>query len=74
MNTKRILTITILSLVHTIFLGHVLAQDYSKWNLPDGAIARFGKGWIKSISYSPDGEFLASGSQDGVIFIWNIPN
>ena len=41
MNTKRILTITILSLVHTIFLGHVLAQDYSKWNLPDGAIARF---------------------------------
>lgn len=35
MNTKRILVITILLLVHTIFLGYGLAQEYTKWNLPD---------------------------------------
>ncbi len=66
MNTKRILTIAILSLVHTIFLGHGLAQEYTKWNLPYGAVARFGKGWIKSISYSPDGTRLAVASSTGI--------
>lgn len=66
MKTKRILTITILSLVHTIFLGYGLAQEYTKWNLPDGAVARFGKGWIKSISYSADGTRLAVASSTGI--------
>ena len=32
------------------------AQDYIKWNLPEGAKARLGKGGISGrIAYSPDG-------------------
>ena len=45
-------------------------QDYQKWNLPDGAIARFGKGGIgqgdRAIAFSPDGVHLAVATEIGV--------
>ncbi len=45
-------------------------QDYQTWNLPDGAIARFGKGGIsqgdKVIAFSPDGNLLAVSTEIGV--------
>ncbi len=45
-------------------------QDYQTWNLPDGAIARFGKGGISEgdrvIAFSPDGELLAVSTGIGV--------
>lgn len=66
MKTKHILTIIILMLIHYLFLSSGIAQDYTQWNLPEGAKARFGKGWIKSISFSPDGTRIAVASSTGI--------
>ena len=45
-------------------------QDYQKWNLPDGAIARFGKGGISQgdrvIAFSPDGRHFDVATMIGV--------
>ncbi len=45
-------------------------QDYSKLNLPDGAIARLGKGGVsysdRGIAFSPDGNRLAVATSIGV--------
>ena len=43
-----------------------VAQDYSKWNLPEGAIARLGKGNINEITFSPDGTKFAVSTTIGV--------
>ena len=40
--------------------------DYWIWHVPDGVIARLGKGWILDIAYSVDGTQLAVGSSIGV--------
>ena len=42
------------------------AQDYPRWELPDGAIARIGKGEIRGIQYASDGTFLAVASNIGI--------
>ena len=42
------------------------AKDYSQWALPKEAKARFGKGGINAIQFSPDGTQLAVGSNVGV--------
>ena len=47
------------SLAQTAPGGHTL-------NLPEGAKARLGKGWISEIAYSPDGTRLAVGSAPGI--------
>ena len=45
-------------------------QDYSRLNLPDGAIARLGKGGVsysdRGIAFSPDGNRLAVATSIGV--------
>ncbi len=41
-------------------------KDYSQWELPKEAKARFGKGGINAIQFSPDGTQLAVGSNIGV--------
>ena len=52
------------------FLQVSIAQDYTTLNLPEGAIARLGKGRIggldKSIAFSPDGERFAVASGIGI--------
>ena len=40
--------------------------DYSQWHLPKEAKARFGKGGINAIQFSPDGTQLAVGSNIGI--------
>ena len=40
--------------------------DYSQWQLPKEAKARFGKGGINVIEFSPDGAQLAVGSNIGI--------
>ncbi|MDE0313425.1 MAG: sigma-70 family RNA polymerase sigma factor [Candidatus Poribacteria bacterium] len=42
------------------------AQEAMQWNLPEDAKARFGKGCIRDIQYSPDGKFLAVASGIGI--------
>ncbi len=47
----------------------VRAEKYralSQWNLPEGAVARFGKGNARHIAISPDGKTLASSGGAGV--------
>ena len=43
-----------------------LAQDYTQWHLPEGAIARLGKGKINDVEFSPDGNQLAVATDIGV--------
>ena len=42
------------------------AKDYPQWALPKAAKARFGKGGVNVIQFSPDGTQLAVGSDVGV--------
>ena len=46
--------------------GDEIVRDYTQWNLPEKAKARFGKGGINVIQFSPDGRQLAVGSSIGV--------
>ena len=66
MQMKHVLAITILFLVHALFLRGVIAQDSTQWKLPEGAKARLCKGEIRGISFSPDGSQIAVGSATGV--------
>ena len=60
------ITVTILMFL-ALFLPATPAQDYTRWNLPEGAVARLGKGSVQEILYSPDGARLAV---RGSIGIW----
>ncbi len=66
MKMKHALAITILFLIHALFLHSVSAQDYTQWKLPEGAKARLSKGAISGISFSPDGSQIAVGSATGI--------
>ena len=44
----------------------IYAQNIVEKALPDGAIARFGKGGINTLHFSPDGSLLAIGTNIGV--------
>ncbi len=41
-------------------------KEYSQWHLPQAAKARFGKGGVNVIQFSPDGTQLAVGSNIGI--------
>ena len=43
-----------------------IVEDYTQWALPKEAKARFGKGGINALQFSPDGTQLAVGSSVGV--------
>ena len=49
-----------------LLLSPTFAQEYTQWNLPEGARARLGKGHIGEIAYSPDGNRLAVASSIGI--------
>ena len=48
------------------FLSSAPAQEYTRWNLPEGAILRLGKGTTYDLAYSPDGARLAVASSIGI--------
>ena len=50
----------------------VCAQDNTKVGLPEGAIARLGKGGINIMRFSPDGTRLAVGTDIGV-WLYDVP-
>ena len=61
-----------------IFLNAVFpltsfAQDNAKVGLPEGAIARLGKGGINLMRFSPDGARLAVGTDVGV-WVYDVPD
>lgn len=62
---KHGLFLSVLTLMLVLAPG-VFAQDVSQWHLPEGAIARLGKGRIRDIKYSPDGTRLAVASSVGI--------
>lgn len=45
-----------------------IAQDFTRFSLPEGAIARLGKGTLGKIHFSPDGSRLAVSSSIGIWF------
>ena len=53
----------------SIGLSHTAAEDPNKLSLPEGAKARFGKGYIFDCVYSPDGDRLAVASSIGIWII-----
>ena len=60
---KRVLFTTFL--LNVVFLLTSFAQDNTKVGLPEGAIARLGKGGIVAMRFSPDGARLAIGTEIG---------
>ena len=59
------LTFIVFSIVS---LPNTFAQyaAHTQFSLPEGAKARFGKGIISELTYSPDGSLLAVGSSIGI--------
>ena len=67
MKTISFLVLTVFCLTMLFFLNDTaFAQDPPQWPLPDGAIARLGKGSVGDIAYSPDGSRLAMASSLGI--------
>ncbi len=64
---KRLLFNCTLLFVCVLFVPNSLAQDYTRWRLPEGAKARFGKGgWLIDFDFSPGGTRLAVASSIGI--------
>lgn len=67
--------------IHTLILTFMLvvglystnlAQDFTQVGLPEGAIARLGKGGINVMQFSPDGTHLAVGT-DICVWLYHLP-
>ena len=52
--------------ISVLFVPASHAQDYTRWNLPEGALARLGKGRAQAAVYSADGTRLAVSSSIGI--------
>ena len=57
-----------LLLIFPLFLSSVFAEDYTRWDLPEGAKLRLGKGSVGNLMFSPDGKQLIVESSIGVWF------
>ena len=68
---KRFFFITFL--LNAALLLSSFAQDNTKVGLPEGAIARLGKGGINLMRFSPDGTRLAVGTDIGV-WLYDVPD
>ena len=53
-------------LVSCTFLSNVFAQKETRWYLPEGATARYGKGWINDIEFSSDANLVSVATTIGV--------
>lgn len=73
MKKALIFSAIVLLLIGYQLISICVAQDYSKWGLPEGAIARLGKGSINEITFSPDGIKFAVSTSIGV-WIYNAEN
>ena len=71
MKTIQRFFITLLLTVGTF--SNSFAQDNTKVGLPEGAIARLGKGGINLMRFSPDGTRLVVGTDVGV-WVYDVPD
>ena len=54
-------------LIPCLLLSNGFAQEYTaRWNLPEGAKARLGKGKLNNIIFSPDGTRVAAATSIGI--------
>ena len=60
-------------LLHVGLFPISFAQDNTKVGLPEGAIARLGKGGINLMRFSPDGTHLAVGT-DVAVWLYDVPD
>ena len=67
-----ILSIVSIFLILRLFLTQdqpepeIFVPENPQWHLPEGVKARFGKGAVKMMQYSPDGNVLAVVSSIGI--------
>ena len=47
-------------------------DDVMTWALPEGAIARFGRGSVRDMAFSPDGQYFAVGTSIG-LWLYELP-
>ena len=71
MKTKILSFTTIL--LTTVLIAISFGQDNTQVGLPEGAIARLGKGGINIMRFSPDGTHLAVGTDVGV-WLYDVPD
>ena len=64
------ITMTLLMLL-VLFLPNASAQASTQWNLPEGAVARLGKGYLRQVQYSPAGARLAVLSSIGICWLYD---
>ena len=55
-------------LIVSICCSATAAEDYTQFSLPEGAIARLGKGTLGEVQFSPDGRRLAVSTSVGIWF------
>ena len=64
---KRVLFyIAFLSILSLLLSNRSLAQAYTRWQLPEGAKIRLGKGVINDITFSRDGTQFAVATSIGI--------
>ena len=61
------MTATVL-LLSVLFLPNTPAQEYMRWGLPEGAVARIGKGGVSRMRISPDMAQVAVVTAIGIWF------
>ena len=71
MKTKQLFSF--IFLFATVMISNSFAQDNTKVGLPEGAIARLGKGGINLMRFSPDGTRLVVGTDIGV-WVYDVPD
>ena len=64
---KRVyLSVVVYLLITSLFLPNIFAQNSTQWHLPQHAKARFGRGWVKDLKFSPYSDQLAVATTIGV--------
>lgn len=63
---QRYRVILFILIISTLFLQNTLANDYAKWNLPEGARLRLGKGRVWKINFFQDSNRLSVLSSIGI--------
>ena len=53
-------------------LRSIDSEDVPMWALPEGAIARLGRGSVRDMAFSPDGQYFAVGTSIG-LWLYELP-